>query len=252
MNFKIELENVPKRIVSLVPSQTELLYHLGLNEEVVGITKFCVHPAHWHKSKKRVGGTKKIDIDVVKALSPDIIIANKEENLKEDIEQLKLIAPVWISDVDNVEEALLMIESIGEITSTEEKARNLIHTIKEGITSINKLVSEKTFLYFIWKDPNYVAGKQTYIDDVLSLVGLKNLCKDVRYPEWKNQEIQPDIVFLSSEPYPFNTSNISEFQNLFPSSKIMLIDGEMCSWYGSRMLETIAYLNNILALIEAQ
>ena len=97
LQSEIRLDRVPRRIVSLVPSQTELLYDLGLEDEVVGITKFCIHPNKWFSSKDRIGGTKSINIDQVKSLAPDLIIGNKEENTIEDIERLREIAPVWMS-----------------------------------------------------------------------------------------------------------------------------------------------------------
>src|SRR3954451_22526640 len=124
---KILLEQFPpKRIISLVPSQTELLYDLGLDEEVVGITKFCVHPEYWFRNKQRIGGTKNVNVEKVKSLQPDLILANKEENVKEQIAQLETIAPVWVSDISTFEDAIQMIESIGEITDTTERAAELI------------------------------------------------------------------------------------------------------------------------------
>src|SRR3954454_13457271 len=119
----------PNKIISLVPSQTELLYDLGLDEEIIGITKFCVHPEHWFKNKERVGGTKNVNIENIQSLKPDLIFANKEENVKEQIEQLETIAPVWISDITTFEDALQMIKCIGEITNTTSKAETLITQI---------------------------------------------------------------------------------------------------------------------------
>src|ERR1700741_3198050 len=101
---KISIPQIPQRIISLVPSQTELLFDLGLDKEVVGITKFCVHPPEWFQTKTRVGGTKQLKIDLIKQLQPDLIIANKEENVKEQIEELEKHFPVWISDVNNLED----------------------------------------------------------------------------------------------------------------------------------------------------
>ena len=128
---------VPKRIVSLVPSQTELLYDLGLNEEVVGITKFCVHPDRWFKTKTRIGGTKQLQIEKIKELKPDLIIASKEENVKEQIEELAKDFPVWISDVNNLEDALKMIGSIGELLQKQIQAQNLVNQIKLGFSQLN-------------------------------------------------------------------------------------------------------------------
>ena len=115
MNRTIRLGATPRRIVSLVPSQTELLYDLGLEERVVGITKFCIHPKEWYRSKVRIGGTKNVNFDKVKTLRPDLIIGNKEENFKEDIEALEEIAPVWMSDIFTLDDSLEMINQLGSV-----------------------------------------------------------------------------------------------------------------------------------------
>ena len=136
----VELLNAPKRIVSLVPSQTELLFDLGLNDKVVGITKFCVHPEGWYRTKKRIGGTKQLHIDEIKELTPDLIIANKEENVRDQIEELAKDFPVWISDVNNLDSASSMITGIGEITSRKPQAKDIIHQIqadRKGLIWVN-------------------------------------------------------------------------------------------------------------------
>src|SRR5579859_1404952 len=125
----IFLPRIPHRIISLVPSQTELLYTLGLDEAVVGITKFCVHPESWFRSKPRIGGTKAIDPARVDALQPDLIIANKEENEKPQIEALATRYPVWISDVHTLQDALAMIRDVGAITGKATEASALATTI---------------------------------------------------------------------------------------------------------------------------
>jgi ABC-type Fe3+-hydroxamate transport system substrate-binding protein len=243
MNRTIRLEGIPRRIVSLVPSQTELLFDLGLENEVLGITKFCIYPDAWFRSKTRVGGTKHIDIEKVKSLSPDLIIGNKEENTKQDIDALEKIAPVWMSDIYTVEGALSMIRSIGEICGTAEKSRSLAENIKLEFDQFKQNPLSGSFLYFIWKDPNYVAGTKTFISDLLESTGLRNLCRIERYPEWNASDEVPDHILLSSEPYPFKLEHIEEMRNRYPNSKISLIDGEMCSWYGSRMQLAPKYLS---------
>ena len=234
MNTAIRLEGIPRRIVSLVPSQTELLFDLGLNDEVVGITKFCIYPTHWFQSKKRIGGTKQLNISAIRELQPDLIIGNKEENTKEDILALKEIAPVWMSDIYTVEEALDMLNQVGELVGKKEVAENLVGEIVSGMNSINCKKSP-TFLYFIWKNPDYLAGQQTFIHSMLEQFGWRNFCQSERYPEYQDEIGEPDYVLLSSEPYPFKNEHVSEFEKRFPKAKVRLIDGEMCSWYGSRM-----------------
>lgn len=250
MNQLIELSDVPKRIVSLVPSQTELLYDLGLKEEVVGITKFCIHPKVWFNSKERVGGTKSVDIEKVRALQPDLIIGNKEENTKEDIEQLKTIAPVWMSDIYTLADAEEMIVQLGHVLNVREEADLLLAEIRAEFTKLRAFVANleltgKSVLYFIWHDPDFLAGKNTFIDAMLSECGLVNATNKERYPELDGS-IQPDFVFLSSEPYPFKEKHVSTYEKKFPNSKIILVDGEMFSWYGSRLKLVPTYFRKLM------
>ncbi len=248
MNKTIRLGDKPSRIVSLVPSQTELLHDLGLENEVVGITKFCIHPDKWFRSKKRIGGTKNVDFEKVKALRPDLIIGNKEENAKEDIEKLKEIAPIWMSDIFNLEDAITALLKIGEITGEFSKATKMAESIQVKFNQLSKVVADyprKTVLYFIWNEPRFVAGKNTFIDDMLSLCGFENLSKNERYPEVETG-VEPEYVFLSSEPYPFKEKHKEEFQKTYPNAKIIIVDGEMFSWYGSRMLKSPEYFIELI------
>lgn len=245
MNRTIRLEGIPRRIVSLVPSQTELLYDLGLREEVVGITKFCIYPEEWFKSKNRVGGTKQVNIDKVKSLQPDLIIGNKEENTAEDILALEKIAPVWMSDIYTFEDAMEMISMLGNVLGKEKESEKICSEIEGEFKKI-PLLNAKKVLYFIWKDPDYVAGKSTFIDAMLTKAGFVNLCKDERYPEFIELYENPDCIFLSSEPYPFKKEHELEFQNRFPKSQIVLVDGELFSWYGSRMKHFPKYAEELI------
>lgn len=254
MNFTIRLESSPRRIVSLVPSQTQLLHHLGLEDEVVGVTKFCIQPDVWFRSKTRVGGTKSIDIEKVKALKPDLIIGNKEENSIEDIEALKAIAPVWMSDIYTLDDSLEMIRSISEATGNYEIGNDLIAKIKSEFNALEQYlegidIKGKTALYYIWKDPYMVSGKNTFVDEMLSKCGLTNATKVERYPEIDAADYEPDFVFLSSEPFPFKKEHIADFQLRYPNSKIVLVDGEMFSWYGSKLEKAPFYFTRLIESI---
>jgi len=238
----------PKRIISIVPSQTELLFELGLTEEVVGITKFCIHPAAQYKTKTRVGGTKKLDIELIRSLQPDLIIGNKEENTKESIELLSAEFPVWMSDVNNLEDAMSMISQIGALVDREPEAAYLNHLINAGFTDLQTLALQlgidKKVAYLIWKDPYMLAGRDTFINDILMKIGLTNVIKDSRYPETDLEELaalKPDLVFLSSEPYPFREKHLEKMKQAIPDAEIMLVDGEMFSWYGSRLVKAVQY-----------
>lgn len=258
MHRTIRCVENPQRIVSLVPSQTELLYTLGLDDRVSGITKFCIHPDHWYQDKPRVGGTKNVDHEKVKTLHPDLIIANKEENTKKDIEVLAQNFPVWVSEIYNLEDAYQMIRSIGYITNTQTKAQNIIASTREKFEQLS-LDYKGTALYAIWRNPWMFAGQDVFINTILEKGGFQNILNDPkllqqlaspnkRYPAIKENELQklsPDYVFLSSEPYPFKEKHVSEIASLFPDAKIILVDGEMFTWYGSRLLETPGYLKTL-------
>jgi ABC-type Fe3+-hydroxamate transport system substrate-binding protein len=261
----IELLQTPKRIISLVPSQTELLFDLGLDEEVIGITKFCVHPEQWFQTKTRVGGTKQLHLDKIKDLKPDLIIANKEENVREQIEALSKEFPVWISDVNNLNDALEMIKSIGEITNKISRAKEIVNQIKTGFVQIQTTIpiaigNKLQTCYLIWKDPYMTIGGDTFINDMLQCAGFQNIFEDQkRYPEISIEQLpiaNCQLVFLSSEPYPFKQKHIDELQPLLPNTKIILVDGEMFSWYGSRLLKAPSYFqqlqNQVLSLNHAR
>ncbi len=242
---KLVLNDKPRRIVSLVPSQTELLFDLGMDESVVGITKFCIHPAVWFESKVRVGGTKNVNIERVKALNPDLILANKEENTQEDIALLEEIAPVWISDINSFEDALNMIRSVGELMGCEDSAQKQITEITRAFS--NAAIQTRIFaLYFIWKDPDYCAGKGTFISSMMEKAGFVNVCESLRYPEVGTFDmLQPEYILLSTEPYPFKEKNRDEYMNRYPNAKVIVVDGEMFSWYGSRMRLSATYFKQL-------
>ncbi len=254
LNRKLELSSAPKRIISLVPSQTELLYDLGLREEVVGITKFCVHPGEWFHSKTRVGGTKKYDFEKIKALQPDLIIGNKEENEKEQIEELMKEYPVWMSDIYTLKDACDMIMRIGTMVGKITEATNLKLEIESKFNRFQLPAQRSEGLqsvaYFIWRRPYMTAGHDTFINDMLQRCGFQNVFTgyDSRYPEVTNETIiaaAPEVILLSSEPYPFKEKHVEEFRALLPNAKILIVDGEMFSWYGSRLLEAPEYFAKV-------
>lgn len=250
LGHTLEIPFPPTRIVSLVPSQTELLYALGLEAEVVGITKFCVHPSGWRKTKTIIGGTKKFNFEVIDQLKPDLIIGNKEENYKEGIEVLRQKYPVWMSDIITPEDAMSMMRSVGEITGKPAEAERLIDDIRSSFNGIKEFKAhEKKVLYLIWRKPWMGAATHTFIHEMLTLAGFENCLKDCeRYPELSVADLtalNPDLVFLSSEPYPFSERHVEEIQSLLPKAKILLVDGEMFSWYGSRMRHFARYVTTL-------
>ncbi|HAP69620.1 MAG TPA: cobalamin-binding protein [Flavobacteriales bacterium] len=236
----------PKRIISLVPSQTELLFDLGLDQRVVGITKFCVHPKEWFRTKARIGGTKKLNFNTISDLNPDLIIANKEENNKEDIERLEKDFPVWVSDINNLDSAVEMIQLVGKITQTN--ASKLVTEIETEFQELKPIYPKKKTLYLIWKNPYMSAGSDTFIHDIMKRCGFENAISDSRYPQLSEQNIvalKPELVLLSSEPFPFKAKHIEELHGLLPNAEIKLVNGEMFSWYGSRLKHVPPYLSTI-------
>lgn len=243
------LNEFPKRIVSTVPSQTELLCDLGLEDRIVGITGYCVQPAHLLSEKTVIGGTKDLQIDKILSLKPDLIIANKEENIREQIEKLSAKIPVWISDVESLDQGLDLISKIGELTNSSEKAQEIVAQI--GSTALNgNLKKAPKTLFFIWKEPYMLAGNSTFIGDVLKNLGLENIApsNSQRYPQisFENlKDFDPDLILLSSEPYSFSTKEAYILAEIFPKALLKIVDGEMFSWYGSRMIHSMRYFKNI-------
>lgn len=245
----VSLPALPKRIISLVPSQTELLHDLGLGDRVVGITKFCVQPETWFRSKLRVGGTKKVSLRKVEFLQPDLIIGNKEENTRSDIEALRERWPVWCSDVLGLPDAIEMIQSVGKLTGSEDAAGKITADITSGFNKLSP-GPECRAVYLIWRKPWMVAAGHTFINDMLQRAGFRNVFGQLqRYPEVNGEAIRamdPEVVLLSSEPYPFREKHLAELQAICPNAQIILTDGTMWSWYGSRLREAPLYLQNLI------
>ncbi|WP_144603248.1 ABC transporter substrate-binding protein [Algoriphagus algorifonticola] len=246
LNRTIFLPHPPQRIVSLVPSQTELLVDLGLEDRIVGVTKFCIHPKNLKKSKTIVGGTKNYRFEVIEELKPDLIIGNKEENDQKGIEKLAERFPVWMSDIFTIPDALEMIRLIGDLTQSQKKAKELRAQISKEFCK--PLHPKGKAVYLIWNKPKMAAGRNTFIDEMLRYAGFENVIAQKRYPELSNEEIKsldPEWILLSSEPFPFKEKHIEEFEELFPNKKIKIVDGEMFSWYGSRLLKSKKYFQSI-------
>ena len=252
MGRRMEAPMRPLRIISLVPSQTELLHDLGLGDRVVGITKFCIHPEEWFRTKVRVGGTKQVDLNKVRALKPDLIIGNKEENAQADIERLEREFPVWMSDVRDLDGALDMMRRVGILTSSDSKAEELITGIEQAFFSLRPLSPALSAAYLIWHEPMMVAGTDTFVNDMLARCGLHNAFahRPERYPEVSPAALaaaDPDVILLSSEPFPFAEKHILHYNMLCPGAPVHLVDGELFSWYGSRLLRSPAYFSGLLA-----
>lgn len=248
----LSIAAVPRRIISLVPSQTEFLYALGLDAEVVGITKFCIHPESWFRQKTRIGGTKNLDIDKIISLKPDLVIANKEENLSEQVLALAETLPVWVSDVTDLPNATEMMHQVGRMTGREAKATEICSRIIHLFELFSRMIQPRPFntAYLIWKDPYMTVGRDTFIHDMLTRCGFENCFGSLnRYPVTTLQELKTsrlDLLLLSSEPYPFSPKDLVILQQELPGTQILLVDGEYFSWYGSRLLGAPNYFTKLL------
>jgi ABC-type Fe3+-hydroxamate transport system substrate-binding protein len=250
LNRIVFLKKTPLTIISLVPSQTELLVDLGLRNKIVGITKFCVHPKDLRAEKMIVGGTKKVNYDKIKSLNPDIIICNKEENTEEMVLVLENIAPVWISDIKDISDSLWMISQLGKIFDVSEKAEEVISKINKELIFFHEEVQNlpvKKVCYLIWKDPYMAAGKNTFIDYLLRINRFKNVIIDEqsRYPEVQIKDFdEAEMILLSTEPFPFKESDVEIIKKEF-NKDIKLVDGEYFSWYGSRLIKSFQYFKEL-------
>ena len=248
----------PKRIVSIVPSITELLCDLGLEPNIVGITKFCVHPYHLKSTKNTIGGTKKVNYDKIRALKPDIIIANKEENTIEMVTELKTICTVWVTNIIKIEDNLKMITDFGQIFNCRTEATKLEDKLNFALINFQEFMKGKPFLkaaYFIWKNPYMVSGGDNFINELLQLNHFTNIFADRgRYPEIEIEKLQqegdPEVIFLSSEPYPFKEEDAFEIGRFTHHAKVIFVDGEMFSWYGSRLIKAFAYMATLQKQLE--
>lgn len=241
------LKSPPQRIISLVPSLTELLFDLGMENEVIGITKFCIHPTHWFKNKTRIGGTKDIKLDKIQELYPNFILASKEENVQEQVEALYPKACVFLTDIQNIEDALACLQELGKCFNKQSEA-NAIQLEIESSYNITPISPPKKVLYLIWKKPYMSIGKDTFINQTLNNMGFISVVTENRYPTVTTEEMKalaPDLILLSSEPYPFKQKDIKELQDEV-GIKVKLVDGEIFSWYGSRMK---FYKNHVKTLL---
>jgi len=242
------------KVVSLVPSITEALFDLGLTEnEVVGRTKFCIHPEGKVKNVPVIGGTKNINIDKIKALKPDLILANKEENIKEQVEALMEDCKVVVTNVETIEDNYYLLKNLGNIFNKEERAQQFNLKIYDVLEQAKLESPTVKTAYLIWKNPYMTIGSDTFIHKILTEIGFENIFKDqTRYPEIQMEDLaDADVIMLSSEPFPFKEKHMEEMKAFYPDKKIMIVDGEAFSWYGTHIAKCGDYFKKLLAEIHA-
>lgn len=240
----------PEKIVSLVPSLTELLFDLGLGQRIAGITKFCVHPAGDCREKIRIGGTKQLNTGTILQLSPDLIIASKEENVKEQVEELAKTCPVWVTDVHDLPSALQMIRDMGQLTGKKSEAACMIRDIHTAFSGYRRPRKMPRAVYLIWREPYMTVGGDTFIHAMMQEAGIENGTGEKhRYPEIlikEIKELQCEWLLLSSEPYPFREQHVAEISAMLPGTRVIRVDGEMFSWYGSRLRYAPGYFEQLM------
>ncbi len=243
---ELEAPNKPN-IISLVPSISKLVLDLEVKNQLIGITRFCDQPEG--QRIEVIGGTKNPNLEKIKALKPDVILANKEENNKSDIDYLRALSSCYVSDIKTLEDNYQMISDIGRLLNRSEKAKRINYEIRNGFNLIN-IHNRKKVCYLIWKNPLMTVGGDTFINHILERSGYDNIFNSsTRYPVVSFEMIKnraPELVFLSSEPFPFNKKHLTEFNTQLPDSKIMLVDGRAFSWYGSHMVEAVKYIHDFL------
>ena len=248
MGREIEILNKAFNVVSLVPSITELLVYWKQKYRLRGVTSFCPNPFGKVYS---IGGTKNPNLLDIMDIEPDLIIANKEENRKEDIELIAKHFPTYISNINKLEDVYVMMKDLGKIFKQEERAQSLFKEISESMRKFEFGHGwKRKALYFVWRKPMMIAGGNTFIDDMIERAGFKNIGREVgdRYPEITKDriaELQPDVILLSSEPYRFNKVHRDELKDLIPLENIVFVDAKYFSWYGSRLRGSAAYFTEL-------
>jgi len=237
------------KVISLVPSITEALFDLGLTEnEIIGRTKFCIHPEEKVKNIEIIGGTKNLNIEKIRSLKPDLILANKEENVKEQVESLQEDFKVIVDHTETIEDNYYLVKNLGFLFNKEEKAQAFNLKVYEVLDQA-KLKSPVKTAYLIWKNPYMTVGSDTFIHHILSEIGFENIFKNqTRYPEIEVKDLaKADVIMLSSEPFPFKEKHIAELREIYPDKKIMIVDGEAFSWYGTHIAKCENYFKELIA-----
>ncbi|MFO8055328.1 MAG: helical backbone metal receptor [Bacteroidales bacterium] len=245
------VDEYPGKIVSLCPSITETLIKLGLKDRIAGRTDYCYRPEGETEEIPKVGGPKDIDPEKIDHIKPDLIIAIKEENNRQQIEQLQKAYMVFVFDITTYTGALDMIIRLGELTGKQQEAVTLSDQIDNAFARIPQLNTPRSFLYLVWKDPLMAAGKRTYINNLLTSHGFVN-CLDTfaqRYVTLNFEvfkKLEFELAFLPGEPYKFTAEDKKDILAFFPQTDIRLIDGEVFTWYGYRMLHSAEYIKNMI------
>lgn len=265
LGFRLELNRPPARIVSLVPSWTETLFALDAGDRVVGVTRFCVEPEKSVAPISKVGGTKNPDLRAIFELEPDLVVANAEENRREDIERIRDRGiGVFITYPRTVTGAAESILRLGRVVGCDSQASVLVREIVRSVSEIEAGLGAWSKLRLrvfcpIWKNPWMSFNADTYAHDVLRMVGFNNVYASAgeRYPRITLEEAlerRPDVVILPDEPYQFDASDVEELKMMLPpalSRRVLLVDGRDLHWYGVHMVRGLKALAARLSKVRA-
>lgn len=265
LGFRVELEAPPERIISLVPSWTETLFALGLGQRVVGVTKFCVAPEGGVAQVAKIGGTKNPDLRAIANLHPDLIIANAEENRREDVERMRAQGIAVLTTYPRtvpaaVESLLKMGRALGCEPKAIALAREITLTVSEIEAGMGVWAKLRLRVFCpIWKKPWMAFNADTYAHDVLRMLGYNNIyaAAGERYPMTTLEaalDLRPDIVLLPDEPYEFGPNDVEELRAALPpalSRRVLIVSGRDLHWYGVHMVEGLKSLAARLARVRA-
>lgn len=247
---EITLPKNISRIVSLVPSISELIYDLNVEDKLVGVTKFCVHPKYFQIEKTVIGGVQDFDIEKIKELNPDVVFASKDENFEDEIAELEKFVPVYVTDVKNINEAKQMISNFGDLLNRRNEATKILMKIDLQLSDLSKITDDLLYrsgAYLVWNEPWVAAGKETFVDSMLKLIKVDNVFSNLneRYPMVTGANIHlgnPDIVMLPTEPFKFEDQQAMEISAHTHDAATFFVDGEVFAWYGSRLVKSIDQL----------
>jgi ABC-type Fe3+-hydroxamate transport system substrate-binding protein len=239
---------LPRRLVSLVPSTTETLFALGVGDRVVGVTDFCTRPDPMPGHVQRVGGTKTPDLAAIRALAPDLVLANREENRREDVAALAAWTTVEVAYPRTVPEAVADIRRLGSLVGAEARAAELATDIEGRAEAVRRAARPHRFAYLVWRRPWMAAGQDTFVDALLALGGGRNVLRPAegRYPVVDLADLgarRPDVVLLPDEPYPFEPRHVDEVAAAMGPAylaRCRLVSGDNYCWHGVRLLAGLA------------
>lgn len=244
----VQVPKKPTRIISICPAITSTIFEFGAGETVVGRTEYCIFPKDKVEQVSIVGGTKQVDFERIRELNPDLIVAEKEENTKVIVNTLAKEFPVFVFEVQSIEQNERFIRDVGELVDKQEEAADMLEKVQTPFAKLPKLAGKKA-AYMIWQEPYMVVGHHTFINSVLAAMELKNpfIDQKSRYPIIQFDQLKAanlDYLLLASEPFHFTEEHRDAFQAQLPNTKVLNVDGEMF-WYGSQSVPGSHYMPTI-------